>query len=372
MKLVHVIGAMAAGGAERFVTSLISKFKAGGIDVALWVLSNRSDAAGKDMMRKLTEAGVPYAIGPTSRVGWKSVLWYARLLERERPAIVHLHTSNTELAHFLGERLALKGWSRRGGVLIRTLHDTQPPVGQLKRRVYRANRAHWSIACGAATAAAYSEIVTGMTTRILNGVDFSGPVISRNVQNVARQRLGLDNARVHFVHVGRMEGETLNDSAKAHNILLEAWHLSELGRQANVLHLLGGGNLRAALEELSGGDPSIRFHGVRDDVETWLQAADCFVMPSRFEGLPIAGIEAIGAGLPCIFSDIPPLRELSPPLVRWFAADDPQSLAIELRRMASKPDLPPMEATLAFRNRYSISRAAKQYEDIYQKYGLNS
>lgn len=47
----------------------------------------------------------------------------------------------------------------------------------------------------------------------------------------------------------------------------------------------------------------VKFLGVRKDVPDLLQAVDCFVLPSHFEGLPLVGIEAQAAGLPCFFSD---------------------------------------------------------------------
>ena len=47
----------------------------------------------------------------------------------------------------------------------------------------------------------------------------------------------------------------------------------------------------------------VLFLGQMSNVSEWYQAMDCFVMPSLFEGLPVVGIEAQAAGLPCIFSD---------------------------------------------------------------------
>lgn len=48
---------------------------------------------------------------------------------------------------------------------------------------------------------------------------------------------------------------------------------------------------------------SILFLGNRDDVYRLYQAMDVFVLPSRYEGLPVVGVEAQAAGLPCVLSD---------------------------------------------------------------------
>lgn len=34
------------------------------------------------------------------------------------------------------------------------------------------------------------------------------------------------------------------------------------------------------------------------------QAMDCFVLPSRYEGLPVVGVEAQAAGVPCVMADV--------------------------------------------------------------------
>ena len=47
----------------------------------------------------------------------------------------------------------------------------------------------------------------------------------------------------------------------------------------------------------------VKFLGVRKDVRRLMQAADCFLLPSFYEGLPIVAVEAQAAGLPCFLSD---------------------------------------------------------------------
>lgn len=52
-----------------------------------------------------------------------------------------------------------------------------------------------------------------------------------------------------------------------------------------------------------GVEADVIFLGLRHDVNRLMQAMDCFILPSRFEGLPVVGIEAQAADLPCFFSD---------------------------------------------------------------------
>ena len=72
-----------------------------------------------------------------------------------------------------------------------------------------------------------------------------------------------------------------------------------------VLLIIGGGEEETALKKKAvslGISENVRFLGVRDDVEQLYQAMDVFVMPSHYEGLPVVGVEAQFAGLPCVFS----------------------------------------------------------------------
>jgi glycosyltransferase involved in cell wall biosynthesis len=105
-------------------------------------------------------------------------------------------------------------------------------------------------------------------------------------------------------HVGRFTYQ------KNHTFLIEIFReIHKMNSQA-VLLLIGdavndmsyyeSAKKQIAQEELTG---CVKFLGMRNDVPDLMKAMDCFILPSRFEGLPVVGIEAQAAGLPCFFSD---------------------------------------------------------------------
>ena len=50
-------------------------------------------------------------------------------------------------------------------------------------------------------------------------------------------------------------------------------------------------------------EKSVFFLGMRQDVNDLYQGMDCFILPSKFEGLPVTGVEIQVAGVPCVFSE---------------------------------------------------------------------
>lgn len=101
-------------------------------------------------------------------------------------------------------------------------------------------------------------------------------------------------------------------------------HRTLLGAAAKVMPrfprlkmlLVGDGDLREAMETLTaveGLDDQIHFLGARQDVPEILAASDSFVLPSLWEGLPMALIEAMATGLPIIATDVSGTRDVMVP-----------------------------------------------------------
>ena len=128
---------------------------------------------------------------------------------------------------------------------------------------------------------------------ILNGCD----VRRFDVRNVdprpLRASLGFAAADPILLVVGRLEPQ------KGHRVLLDA--LPAVQREFPGVRLLcvGEGALRAELETRAADlelRESVRFVGQRTDIPAWLALADVVVLPSYYEGLPLAAIEALAAG----------------------------------------------------------------------------
>lgn len=94
---------------------------------------------------------------------------------------------------------------------------------------------------------------------------------------------------------------------KGHVHLVEAMARVHPSHPEARVFLVGDGELRedmTAKVEEAGLSGTIHFLGSRRDVAALLAASDCFVLPSLWEGLPIALLEAMASGLPCIATHV--------------------------------------------------------------------
>lgn len=132
-----------------------------------------------------------------------------------------------------------------------------------------------------------------------NGINPERFVFKEANRTEIRRKYEVENKFV-IGHVGRFNLQ------KNHTYLLKIFKLLHDRYPESRLLLLGTGELENAVkketERLKLSD-SVIFAGIKKDCEKYYHAMDAFVLPSLFEGLPVTGIEAQYAGLPCIFSD---------------------------------------------------------------------
>jgi glycosyltransferase involved in cell wall biosynthesis len=99
---------------------------------------------------------------------------------------------------------------------------------------------------------------------------------------------------------------------KATPVLVKAFLAAAEHRPDLRLLMIGDGDERRLCEDLvrrSGKDRQVEFAGYRTDVEAQLERADAFVLPSVNENLPLALLQAMAAGMPCIAAGIGAIPE---------------------------------------------------------------
>ncbi len=150
---------------------------------------------------------------------------------------------------------------------------------------------------------------------------------------------------------------------KGVDLLLRAvQQLAGDGRAFSLL-IAGDGPLRPALEQQAdalGVAARVRFLGMRGDIPALLRRADLYVLPSRYEGLPIGLLEALAVGVPCVVTDVNEhavvIRDGREGLV--VPPEDPAALASALETLlADAPRRAAMAASATARaERYSLDR----------------
>ena len=132
-----------------------------------------------------------------------------------------------------------------------------------------------------------------------NAIDISKYLCDAQRRQELRMQLGIEGKTV-FIHVGRLH------PSKNHSFLIDVF--SDIAKQNDdaKLLLVGDGELKGQIEQKIHDkklNDKILMLGARDDVPDLLMAADCFLFPSLWEGLPVTVVEAQASGLPCLVSD---------------------------------------------------------------------
>lgn len=135
---------------------------------------------------------------------------------------------------------------------------------------------------------------------IYNAVDGDRFRYDESLRKEVRQELKIGDDVLVIGHMGNF------CYAKNYPFLIDVFEQVHRRRSQSML-LLGGKGVELesvkALVKKKGLGEAVRFLGWRSDTERLYQAMDLLLLPSRFEGLPVVGVEAQYTKLPCVFSD---------------------------------------------------------------------
>ncbi|WP_371479024.1 glycosyltransferase [Kitasatospora sp. NBC_00315] len=270
--------------------------------------------------------------GPsTAAEAWR----LGRIVRAAAPDVLHLHSAKAGLAG----RLAVRGtvatvfqphaWSFAAveGPLAAATRRWERYAVRWARRVLCVSEQERLDGEAAGLPADWAVVSNGVDVRHYAPAE----------RRAARISLGLDLEAPLAVCVGRLCRQ------KGQDVLLAAW--PEVARRvpAARLALVGGGpqeaEIAATVRRLA--EPHrVRAVGDVPDPRPWLAAADLVVLPSRWEGMALAPLEAMAAGRPVLLSDVPGARECLPPQERArgvVPAGDVAALADGVARALADP-----------------------------------
>lgn len=293
VRVLHILPSVQGYGAERQIMELLKLLRCEQIDPALaTVYEPRPEAL----------ESLPFRVFSAARKGRGDLGFFRRLIHVIRsaaPQIVHTHTH-------VG-----KYWGRMAALAAGVPHIVHTEHNPCDTRRNGAER----IA---------DAVLHRATSRVITFFPEQGEILSQNehlpadkvavipnglhlppecqisgaARDEAREVLGLHRGQIAIMLVGRMEFQ------KNHALALHAIAaLPQQLRSLCVLAFAGGGRDEEMLRGLARAlsiEEQVRFLGYRSDVPKLLQGSDLVLMTSWFEGMPLALIEAMIAGVPIV------------------------------------------------------------------------
>jgi len=296
-RILHLITRLPIGGAERLLVDVVRRLDPARFDSVVCCIQDKGALAAELEGAGFTVQNLNRM--QSKRFDWRAVRDLARLIRSERIALVHSHLYHANLYGRIAAWLA-------GVPAVATVHNVYTR-SKLHRRLLNRFLSRKSVRVIAVSGEVRDDLVgrDGIDPRrvatIHNGIDL-GRVESALTRDQARARLGIPESAIAIGCIGRLEEQ------KGHRFLLEACHLLRENEPLKLhVSLAGDGRLRSELESRAaalGLAPQVSFLGARSDVADILRALDICVMPSLWEGLSIAMLEAMAAGLPLVISDV--------------------------------------------------------------------
>lgn len=366
IRVLHTITKLPIGGAERLLLGILNNLDPDTFESTICCIQDRGELADEAeslghqllSLNLMQKGGYDFQVVPSLR----------RVIRENRIDIVHTHLYHANLYG----RLAAH---REGIPAIASVHNTYK-----KGKWYRHLINRW-LAKKTFVVTAGSEDVKRDLLKVdripkdkivllPNGIDLSRIETQLNTSE-AKQRLGFKENDIVIGTVGRTEEQ------KGHAVLLDAFsklHKRPDGKRLKLL-LVGDGRLLPQLKETAerlGISEATCFPGNITRLADIYRAIDIFTMPSLWEGLSLAMLEAMAAGLPVVATDVGGARDVLGNNSQWgllVPAYDANALAGALARLLDNPTMAAEIATAGKQRvhaNYSVASLAGKLADIYR------
>lgn len=353
------------GGAARVVTDLARAQLAAGLHVTV------ACPDGGDLPARLRALGADVRPWHATRAPGPSIVGEVRRLRRVvgavRPDVVHAHSAKAGLA----ARLAVRG--RVATVFQPHAWSFEAVGGPTAALALKWERwgARWAsrVVCvsDAERATGVRAGIAGRWRVIPNGIDTERfhPAAAAPLRAGIPLLADLDPAALLVVCVGRLCRQ------KGQDVLLRAWgEIAERVPGARLV-LVGDGPDAGRLRALA--PDSVLFAGAVADAVPWYRAADLVVLPSRWEGMALAPLEAMACGRPVVVTDVDGGRESLPAALAprcLVPAENPAALAGTVSELLLDPPLRESLGQLGRRHvlsAHDVRHTAEAVADVYRE-----
>jgi glycosyltransferase involved in cell wall biosynthesis len=299
----------------------------------------------------------------------RALVRMGRILRRVRPDVVHGHMVH---ANLLARVARLVAPTPR---VISTIHN-ENEGSQWRYVAYRlTNRLAEVTTTVSRTALAESvrrgAAPAGSIVLVPNGLDVKRYERDDGIRHTTREGLGLGD-RFTWLAVGRLA------EAKGYPEMIGAFAAVVREHPEATLLIAGEGRLEADVRARIGAAgiaDSVRLLGLRSDVAALMQAADGFLMTSRWEGLPMVLLEAGASGLPIVATDVGGSRDVVIDGVSGHLtpAGDPGATAAAIGRVMGMPAADRRSMGEAgrehVRRTFDMAPVADTWEALYRGHG---
>lgn len=356
MNILYILSTPASGGAEVYIKDLAKYLSGRGHSLHVAFLSSAKDA-GRDIqyeqyyLEDLKSSGVrTYIIGnETRKKPWLGILRLIKYVKKNDIEICHTH-----LAYGIIFSAFLKI------PVIYTHHTIQPRWNKLTYTIFNQIVDKY-VGISNKCSLALKKYSGRDVTTIFNAVSedkFKGLIRQRKLENT-----------VSISMVGRLVKE------KDYLNILEALTLLEPNILRKIkLKIAGEGNPEYKKEIVSfinkrALNTSVELVGVVNNIPKFLYESDIFVISSYSEGLPIALLEAVISGLPCIVTDVGGCSEVVNTCKNGYIvpAKSPSAIAESIKLIIQDPRLLTKHSNNALEssNIYFIETSANKHVNLY-------
>lgn len=354
IKIVYIITSLGFGGAERPLLDLVKFINRSKLNISVATV-----VGGGPLEQEFKNLGVEVKVfKKKTKLGLETISSLKKYLEEKKPDIVHTHLFAGD---FWGKVAARKA---KVPIIVSTEQNLNLDEGWIKglikTKTYRFTNRVITIskAIKDYTVKAY-KVNPEKIEVIYSGIDLDK--FSYQPKDLGLEpKLGI---------IGRLEKQ------KGHKYLLKALVNVLKDFPQAQLWIIGEGSLHSQLERQARQlkiDKNVKFLGARKNIPEILAGLDIFVMPSLWEGLGVAAIEAQACGVPVIASKVDGLKEVVEDKKTGLLVEPKNSRALAEAIIWSlkHPKIVKqviINARRSVEEKFDIKKMVSKYEALYQK-----